>query len=203
MKLLVATRNAGKLREATAILSGGAIEVLGLDQAGVAWAPEEELLESADSFEGNARFKAEYFGKRSGLPTVADDSGLEVIALGGAPGVRSRRWAGATGSPSEVDAANNRELLRRLAGAPASRRRARYRCVLALVRPQGVGAEIFEGTCAGSILTAPRGEGGFGYDPLFLSDDLGATFAEAPAADKNRISHRGRAFEQLLQALIA
>lgn len=203
MKLLVATRNAGKLREATAILTGGGIDVVGLEQAGVGWSPEEELLESADSFEGNARFKAEFFGKRSGLPTVADDSGLEVIALGGAPGVRSRRWAGASGSAGEVDAANNRELLRRLAGAPASRRRARYRCVLALVRPHGVGAEIFEGTCAGSILTAPRGEGGFGYDPLFLSDDLGVTFAEAPAADKNRISHRGRAFTRLLQALTA
>lgn len=201
MKLLVATRNAGKLAEARAMLAGAAIEIASPDDVGVAWSPAEELLESAETFEGNARRKAEYFWKHSGLPTVADDSGLEVISLGGAPGIRSRRWAGAEGSPAEVDTANNRELLRRLIGAPDARRRARYRCVLALIRPPGMSAEIFEGSCSGTILTAPRGLGGFGYDPLFMADDLGLTFGEASAEEKNRISHRGTAFAKLAQAL--
>lgn len=201
MRLLIATRNAGKLVEARALLVPLGFDVVSPDEAGVPLRPQEELLETADSFEGNARLKAEYFAKASGLATVADDSGLEVIALGGAPGVRSRRWAGAGGSPDEVDAANNRELLRRLVGAPEARRRARYRCVLAyLERPDGI-AQIFEGTCAGTILTAARGSGGFGYDPLFLSDDLGVTFGEAPAEAKNRVSHRGRAFQALAAAL--
>lgn len=201
MRLLIATRNAGKLVEARALLAPLGFDVVSPDEAGVPLRPQEELLETADSFEGNARLKAEYFAKASGLATVADDSGLEVIALGGAPGVRSRRWAGAEGSPDEVDAANNRELLRRLVGAPEARRRARYRCVLAyLERPDGI-AQIFEGTCAGTILTAARGSGGFGYDPLFLSDDLGVTFGEAPAEAKNRVSHRGRAFQALAAAL--
>jgi XTP/dITP diphosphohydrolase len=201
VRLLIATRNAGKLVEARALLVPLGFDVVSPDEAGVPLRPQEELLETADSFEGNARLKAEYFAKASGLATVADDSGLEVIALGGAPGVRSRRWAGAGGSPDEVDAANNRELLRRLVGAPEARRRARYRCVLAyLERPDGI-AQIFEGTCAGTILTAARGSGGFGYDPLFLSDDLGVTFGEAPAEAKNRVSHRGRAFQALAAAL--
>lgn len=201
MKLLVATRNAGKLSEARAILATAEVEILSPDEAGIAWSAAEGVLEQAETFEGNARHKAEYFWKRSGLPTVADDSGLEVISLGGAPGVRSKRWAGAEGSPADVDAANNRELLRRLVGAPEARRRARYRCVLALIRPPGTGAEIYEGSCAGYILTAPRGEQGFGYDPLFFSDDLGVSFGEAAPADKNRVSHRGRAFAALLQSL--
>jgi XTP/dITP diphosphohydrolase len=201
VRLLIATRNAGKLVEARALLVPLGFDVVSPDEAGVPLRPQEELLETADSFEGNARLKAEYFAKASGLATVADDSGLEVIALGGAPGVRSRRWAGAGGSPDEVDAANNRELLRRLVGAPEARRRARYRCVLAyLERPDGI-AQIFEGTCAGTILTAARGSGGFGYDPLFLSDDLGVTFGEAPAEAKNRVSHRGRAFQALAASL--
>lgn len=201
MRLLVATRNAGKLAEARAILAPLGFDVVSPDEAGVPLRPQEELLETADSFEGNARFKAGYFAKASGLATVADDSGLEVIALGGAPGVRSRRWAGVEGSPDEVDAANNRELLRRLVGAPEARRRARYRCVLAYLERPGAIARIFEGTCAGTILTEPHGSGGFGYDPLFLSDDLGVSFGEAPAEEKNRVSHRGRAFQALATAL--
>lgn len=201
MKLLVATRNPAKLAEARQLLEPSGVTVTSPDEAGITWSAAEELLEQAEMFEGNARAKAEYFAKRVGLPTVADDSGLEVIALGGAPGVRSKRWAGASGTAEEVDAANNRELLRRLLGAPEARRRARYRCVLALAEPGQVVPRIFEGTCAGTILTEPRGTGGFGYDPLFLSDDLGKTFGEATADEKNRVSHRGRAFAELIAAL--
>ena len=135
------------------------------------------------------------------MPTVADDSGLEVFALGGAPGVRSRRWAGATGSGAEVDAANNAELLRRLLGAPEARRRARYRCVLVYLPQPGAVPQVFEGTCGGLVLEAPRGEGGFGYDPLFLSDDLGRTFGEVTAEEKDAVSHRGRALRSLAEAL--
>lgn len=201
MRLLVATRNRGKLAEARQVLEPLGVEVVSPDEAGVAWSAAEDLLEQAGTFEGNARAKAEYFARRVGMPTVADDSGLEVISLGGAPGVRSKRWAGATGSDDEVDAANNRELLRRLVGAPESRRRARYRCVLALAEPGQFAPRIFEGTCAGTILSEPRGTGGFGYDPLFLSDELGKTFGEATPEEKNRVSHRGRAFAELLAAL--
>jgi XTP/dITP diphosphohydrolase len=201
MRLLVATRNPGKLAEARQLLEPAGISVLSPDEAGVTWSAAEDLLEQAETFEGNAKAKAEYFAKRTGLPTVADDSGLEVIALGGAPGVRSRRWAAATGSAEEVDAANNRELLRRLLGAPEARRRARYRCVLALAEPGQFAPRFFEGTCSGTILTEPRGTGGFGYDPLFLSDDLGKTFGEATPEEKNRVSHRGRAFAELRVAL--
>jgi XTP/dITP diphosphohydrolase len=201
MKLLVATRNPGKLAEARQILEPSGITVVSPDEAGVLWSAAEDLLEHAETFEGNARAKAEYFARRAGMATVADDSGLEVISLGGAPGVRSRRWAGASGSADEVDAANNQELLRRLVGAPEPRRRARYRCVLALLEPGQFAPRIFEGTCSGTILVAPRGTGGFGYDPLFLSDDLGKTFGEATAQEKNGVSHRGRAFAELLAAL--
>lgn len=201
MKLLVATRSEGKQAEARRLLELAGIEVLFPDDAGVYRSPAEEGLESAETFEGNARLKAEYFCRRTGLPTVADDSGLEVISLGGAPGVRSRRWAGATGTATDVDAANNAELRRRLVGAPDARRRARYRCVLALLIPPDPFARIFEGTCSGTILAEPRGSGGFGYDPLFLSDELGLTFGEAPSADKDRVSHRGRAFAELVHVL--
>jgi XTP/dITP diphosphohydrolase len=132
---------------------------------------------------------------------VADESGLEVFHLGGAPGTRSRRWAGATGTAEEVDAANNAELLRRLAGAPELKRGARYRCALVLVRTVGAIPEVFEGECAGRILEAPAGTGGFGYDPLFCSADLGKSFGEATDAEKDRVSHRGRAFAALRAAL--
>lgn len=201
MRLLLGTRNAGKLAEAHAILGPLGFEMLAPDEAGVPLQPQEDLLESADTFEGNARHKAEYFARLSGLPTVADDSGLEVIALGGAPGVRSRRWAGAEGPADQVDAANNRELLRRLLGAPEARRRARYRCVVAYVDRAGAVPRIFEGSCAGSILTEARGTGGFGYDPLFLSDDLGVSFGEATPEAKNGVSHRGRALRALAASL--
>lgn len=201
MKLLVATRSAGKQAEVRRALEAAGHEVLFPDDAGLPETPAEGTLETAETFEGNARRKAEHFARLSGLPTVADDSGLEVYALGGAPGVRSRRWAGASGTPETVDSANNAELLRRLAGAPPERRRARYRCVLVLLPRAGGIPESFEGTCSGSILSEPRGKGGFGYDPLFLSDDLGGTFGEAAPADKDRVSHRGRAVQALVARL--
>jgi XTP/dITP diphosphohydrolase len=201
VKLLAATRSRGKQAEFRRLLEPDGVEVLFPEDAGLWESPAEDALELADSFERNARRKAEHFARLSGLPTVADDSGLEVFALGGAPGVRSRRWAGATGTAEEIDAANNTELLRRLRGAPDARRRAQYRCVLVLLREPGAVPEVFEGVCAGRILEAPRGHGGFGYDPLFLSDDLGRTFGEATAAEKDAVSHRGRALRALADAL--
>ena len=201
MKLLFATRSTGKQREVRRLLEAAGHEVLFPDDAGVAESRDEDNLEIADSFETNARLKAEYFAKKTGLPTIADDSGLEVLSLGGAPGVRSKRWAGAVGSPREVDEANNAELLRRLRGANEIRRRARYRCVLVFLRTPVAVPEVFEGSCGGRILEDARGEGGFGYDPLFLSDDLGKTFGEASGEEKDRISHRGRALEALIAAL--
>jgi XTP/dITP diphosphohydrolase len=155
----------------------------------------------ADSFEANARRKAEYFARLSSLPTLADDSGLEVLALGGAPGVRSKRWADATGTPAEVDAANNAELLRRLEGLPESKRLARYRCVLVFLRSASAVPLVAHGDCVGRILDAPRGSGGFGYDPLFYSDELGKSFGEATAEEKDAVSHRGRALRALAHAL--
>ena len=202
MKLLVATRSAGKQREVRRLLAGGALELLFPEDAGIPPTPAETLLELGESFAANARAKAEYFAKQTGLPTVADDSGFEVLSLGGEPGVRSKRWAGVDGTETEVDAANNAMLLHRLHGAPERKRRARYRCVLALYRtPRGF-PETFEGSCNGSILPEPRGTGGFGYDPLFLSDDLGKTFGEATPEEKDAVSHRGRAFAALRIALI-
>jgi XTP/dITP diphosphohydrolase len=201
VKLLAATRSAGKQREIRRILEPAGVEVVFPDDVMLYEEPSEELLETAETFEANARHKAEYFARRSGLPTFADDSGLEVLSLGGAPGVRSRRWTDATGSPAEVDAANNAELLRRLAGAPEARRRARYRCVLVLLRAPGAIPEVFEGSCGGRILESPSGSGGFGYDPLFWSDDLAKSFGEATAEEKDQVSHRGRALRSLAAAL--
>jgi len=201
VRLLAATRSAGKQREIRRVLEAAGHEVIFPDRAGVLETQEEDRLELSDSFETNARSKAEYFSRRTGLPTIADDSGLEVLVLGGAPGARSKRWAGATGSPAEVDAANNAELLRRLAGAEPERRRSRYRCVLVLIRRPGAVSEIFQGVCEGSILDAPRGSGGFGYDPLFLSVELGKTFGEATPEEKDSVSHRGRALQALISRL--
>jgi XTP/dITP diphosphohydrolase len=203
-KLLVATRSAGKQREIRALLADIAYEVVFPDDRGLWERPEEDGLEDAESFEGNARRKAEYFARISGLPTLAEDSGLEVFALGGAPGVRSRRFAfPALPDPAAQDAANNAELLRRLVGAPEDRRRARYRCVICfLERHDGV-PHGFEGTCLGRVLSAPAGTGGFGYDPLFHSDDLGTSFGLATREAKAAVSHRGRAFRAFTEWLAA
>jgi len=199
VKILVATRSEGKQREARRLLDVAGIEALFPDDVGVPADPAEDALELGDSFDANARCKAEYFARRTALATVADDSGLEVLALGGLPGVRSKRWAAVTARGADLDQANNAELLRRLAGAPPARRRARYRCVLAYLPTPGAAPELFEGTCAGAILEAPSGSGGFGYDPLFLSDDLGKSFGDATDVEKDEFSHRGRAFRLLIQ----
>ena len=201
MKLLAATRSAGKQREFRRVLEPSGIEVVLPDDVGLHPTRVEDSLELGDSFEINARRKAEHFARLSGLRTIADDSGLEVFSLGGAPGVRSRRWAGATGTEAQVDAANNAELLRRLAGAAGPRRGARYRCVLVYLAHAGMAPLSFEGTCAGRILEAPRGDGGFGYDPYFFSEELGKTFGEASPEEKDRVSHRGRALRALLESL--
>ena len=201
MRLLAATRSGGKQQEIRRVLVPAGVEVVFPDELGLFESPGEEALELAESFEGNARRKAEHFARLSGFPTVADDSGLEVLSLGGAPGVRSRRWAGASGTPDEVDAANNAELLRRLRGASEPRRRARYRCVLIFLETADAVPELFEGSCGGRILEAPSGTSGFGYDPLFWSDELGKTFGDATAEEKDAVSHRGRALRVLAAAL--
>ena len=201
MKLLVATRSTGKQRELERLFAGSGIDVTFPDDVGILESPDEALLEGSDSFEANARHKAEYFARKTRLPTVADDSGLEVLALGGAPGVRSKRFSGFDGSPDVVDEANNDELLRRLAGAPPERRGARYRCVLVyLTRPDAL-ARPFEGICNGRILDQRDGAEGFGYDPLFYSDDLHKPFGRASAEEKDGVSHRGRAFQALKEYL--
>jgi XTP/dITP diphosphohydrolase len=201
VKLLAATRSAGKQREFRRVLKPSGVEVVFPDDIGLYATQAENMLELGETFETNARRKAEHFARLSGLPTVADDSGLEVLSLGGAPGVRSRRWAGVSGSDAEVDAANNAELARRLAGATGARRGARYRCVLVYLSKQGGVPQVFEGSCAGQILEQPKGEDGFGYDPYFLSDELGKTFGEASPAEKDSVSHRGRALRELAAAL--
>ncbi len=201
MTLLVATRSQGKQREVKRILEGAGIAVVFPDEAGILEESAEDALELGDTFAVNARAKAEYFARRTGLPTIADDSGLEVFALGGAPGVRSKRWGALTAGGRALDEANNAELLRRLAGAPAKRRGARYRCVLVYLPLPSAAPEVFEGSCSGVILEEPRGTGGFGYDPLFLSDELGKSFGEATEAEKDGVSHRGRALRALIERL--
>ena len=200
MKLLVATRSPGKAREIRDLFAGLPFELAFPPDRFLERLPDEADLEIGASYVENAVAKARYFATRSGLPTVADDSGIEVDALGGAPGPRSARWAGVEGPGA--DAANNALLLEQLAGVPEERRTARYRCVVAfLAVPSGV-PEIVEATCEGFILPEPRGQGGFGYDPLFYSPELQMSFGEAPAGAKHRVSHRGRAFRALIEVLL-
>lgn len=197
----MATRSPGKQREIRPLLGSRGIEVLFPGDLGLEPDLAEEVVESFPTFALNAVAKAKYFFRRSGgIPTLADDSGLEVDALEGEPGVLSKRWAGLAGDGRDVDAGNNALLLSRLAHVPPDRRTARYRCVLALVEPDAAPV-TFAGTTEGTILTAPQGTGGFGYDPLFLSHDLGCTFAEAPAEAKHAVSHRGRALQEFLRSL--
>lgn len=201
-RILVATRSPAKLAEIRRILGEGPdLHVLELDEAGVAPDPMEDDLEPYDTFEENALSKARHFHALTRLPTVADDSGLEVDALGGAPGVRSKRFAPDEGlEGTAMDAANNRHLLRRLEGTPEKERGARYVCTAVLVR-DGVEPLVRRGEVSGLILDHPRGDGGFGYDPLFFVPELGRTFAEVAMEEKNRMSHRGRAFRALALAL--
>ncbi|MFQ5703875.1 MAG: non-canonical purine NTP pyrophosphatase [Gemmatimonadales bacterium] len=199
-RLLFATRSAGKAREIRQILGSLPYEIVFPDDIGLYESVDEATVEDAATFSGNAQRKAEYFVRRAGMPTVAEDSGLEVFSLGGAPGVRSRRFALATQGQDE---ANNAELLRRLAGASPERRTARYRCSVVFLAHESALPVVFEGECRGRILKSPCGTGGFGYDPLFFSDDLGVCFGEASFADKDAVSHRGRALRAFAEWLLA
>ena len=197
MKLLVGTRSAGKTREIRDLFAGLPFTLVFPADQLLARLPDEADLESSRSYAENAVAKARYFATRGGLPTVADDSGIEVEALGGAPGPRSARW-----SLEGTDAANNALLLEQLADVPDAARGARYRCVVAFLATPSSVPEIVEATCEGVILREPRGSGGFGYDPLFYSAELQMTFGEAAPAAKHRVSHRGRAFRALIEVLL-
>jgi XTP/dITP diphosphohydrolase len=185
-RLLVATRSEHKLRELRELLELRNGELITLDDAGV----DGEPVEDGATFEDNAAIKARFGLAATGLPTLADDSGIEVDALGGGPGVRTRRYAGEDATDEE----NNEKLLTELAGLPPERRGARYVCVLALALPGGGDRLLYaRGECTGRIVTSPRGSGGFGYDPIFEPEGEpvgGRTFGEWSAEAKNRISHR-------------
>ncbi len=186
-KFVLASHNQKKTLEIRDIIAPMGIELLNLADFPGAPIPEE----TGDTFRANAVIKAEAACAFTRLPCLADDSGLLVDALGGAPGVYSARFAGRHAS----DRDNNLLLLEKLAEIPDKRRTARFECVIAVAIPKGA-TRTFCGETRGRILTAPRGTGGFGYDPLFLSDELGLTFGEAPGELKNRISHRSRALAE-------
>ncbi|MEI6739695.1 MAG: non-canonical purine NTP pyrophosphatase [Gemmatimonadaceae bacterium] len=202
--LLVATRSIGKVRELLPLLAAHGWAAESLASAGIPETVEEEALECFPTFEANALAKARWFAARSGGRVVlADDSGLEVDALGGAPGVRSKRWSERPELTGEaLDAANNARLRQALeavgANAPSARR-ARYVCAAACVWPGG--ELVRRGETAGVVLAAPVGTGGFGYDPYIWSSELGATFAQVDQSAKAAVSHRGRAVRAMLAAM--
>ena len=196
--MLLATRSSGKLRELRALFAEHRIAVIDLEQAGIEERPEEDALEVYDTFEENALAKAHYFNRAAGMPVVADDSGLVVAALNGAPGVLSKRWSGRTDLRGQaLDDENNRLLIERLRGVDD--RRAHYVCAAAFV--DGAREVVRRGEVHGRIVETATGRGGFGYDPYFLADELGRTFGEARAEEKQRISHRARVFRALLGAI--
>ncbi len=208
--VVVATRNAGKLRELAPMLEAAGFVAVGLSSLGIEESPMEEGLESHDSFEANALAKARHFASLlagqpllAGHAVLADDSGLEVEALGGEPGVRSKRWSGRTELRGrELDEANNARLVREMEGV--TDRDARFVCAAAWVGPDGEGGQlemVALGDVRGRILEAPRGEEGFGYDPFFWSAELGRTFAESTREEKAGVSHRARAVGALLESL--
>jgi XTP/dITP diphosphohydrolase len=185
-RLVLATSNPGKVAELALLLrEWGDVDAVSLATFPGVRCPEERET----TYVENARAKAEAVAAATALPALADDSGLEVEALGGAPGIRSARWA-------PTDAARIAKLLAALAGTPAAGRRARFRCAVALAWPAGP-TEIAEGECTGVIAEETAGAAGFGYDPIFVSDDLGRTFAAASAEEKDRVSHRARAVRAL------
>lgn len=192
-RLLLATRNKGKVRELQDLLSGTGIEVVDLSQY-----PDVHLEETGDTFAANARMKAEAAARATGLWCLADDSGLEVDALGGRPGVYSGRFAG----EGATDEENNRLLLQKLEGVPKSQRTARFVSAVVLCSPSGE-CIVREGYCSGVIGFEPKGSGGFGYDPLFYVPEEGMTYAELPLARKNEISHRARAFQAIKADIIS
>jgi XTP/dITP diphosphohydrolase len=202
-RLLIATHSAHKLAELRELLQLEHGELVSLDDLGIADDPEE----SGSTFATNARIKARFGARRTGLPTLADDSGLEVDALGGGPGVRTKRYAG----PNATDVDNNTKLLAALAGLPPDRRGGRYVCVLALATPgpdaaprAAVPIRLVRGTTRGRIATEPRGSGGFGYDPIFEPEGEppgGRTFGQWSPAEKHAVSHRGRAARRMTPIL--
>jgi XTP/dITP diphosphohydrolase len=202
-RLLVATRSRHKLRELRQLLGVvDAVDLVSPDDLGIAGEPEE----TGETFETNARLKARFYALRSGLPTLADDSGIEVDALGGGPGVRTRRYSG----PDATDESNNAKLLRELGPLPPERRGARYVCVLALALPDGAGPRgglrtvVRRGTCRGRIAPVPKGTGGFGYDPIFEPASErpgGRTLGQWSPEAKNAISHRSRAARRMAPVL--
>lgn len=212
MKLLIATSNPHKIEEIMAVARemGADLELTSLKDAGI---DVPEPVEDKDTFEGNALLKAEYYAGHAQMPCLADDSGLEVDALGGAPGVLSARYAGVAGGRDAVDPANNRKLLAELGDTPANQRTARFVCAMALVWPDAARQALqVRGTFEGRIITpdqaedpahayAGRGAHGFGYDPLFWLADRGCTSAELAPAEKNAISHRGHATRLMLETL--
>lgn len=195
--LLVATRARHKLEELRALLALPGVELVSPDDLGI----DGEPVEDGETFEANALIKARWYGARAGIPTLADDSGLEVDALQGGPGVRTRRYAGEDAS----DTQNNEKLLRALRAVPQEGRSARYRCVLVyLDRSDASEPLVRDGTFEGRIALAPRGTGGFGYDPIFepATEPLGGrTVGELSADEKNRISHRAIAARAMAAAL--
>lgn len=193
-RVVLATNNKGKIAELRAILGGSSLELLSADEVG--GLPDVE--ETAETFEENAFLKAQEVSRHTGLAAIADDSGLEVEALGAAPGVRSARYAG----DAQDDAANVAKLLAELQVVPAAERGARFVCVAAFVDTEGRRLTA-RGTCEGSIAGGPRGTRGFGYDPVFVPEGYDRTMAELPAETKNVVSHRGKAFRALREQLRA
>lgn len=191
--LLLATYNKGKIREFRSILSGIPYEILTLTDCGIT----KEVEESGETYEQNALLKATSMASLSCLLTMADDSGLEVDALGGEPGVRSARYAG----ENKTDADKIAFLLAKLKDAPDKGRNAQFRCVIAIAVPNGK-AILFSGTCQGVITAEPRGTQGHGYDPIFYIPELGKAMAELTMAEKNRVSHRAKAAAKAKEYLI-
>lgn len=187
-ELLIATHNEGKIRELSQMLAGLPLRLRRLAE----WPDLPEAEETGTTFAENAVLKAVHYSARAGLLTLSDDSGLEVAALGGAPGVRSARYGGASANYGERIA----RLLAEVEAAGAAPRAARFVCVIALADPATGEVETFEGICAGRLAAAPRGAGGFGYDPVFIPEGYHQTFGELPAEVKQEISHRARAFRQ-------
>ena len=194
-KLLVATSNRGKLRDFAAVASGHGIEIDVIPD----FAKLPPVLEDAPTFEGNAQKKAEFYSRYSnGLAVLADDSGLEVDALNGAPGIFSARYASSPEHPNASDTENNAKLLAELADVADPGRTARFVCVIAVAQ-NGKTLATVRGEAEGVILHGPRGSGGFGYDPLFFFPNLGKTFAELAPEEKAKASHRGKAFQKMME----
>ncbi|AQP44989.1 RdgB/HAM1 family non-canonical purine NTP pyrophosphatase [Tessaracoccus flavus] len=194
-RLVLATNNPKKLNELRRILGSAGLDVEVLGLRDVARYPEPD--ETERTFEGNAFLKATAAARETGLVALADDSGLEVDELGGMPGVRSARWAG----PAQDDEDNNALLLAQLDGVPRERRSARFVCALAMVSPDGE-RRVWHGTMHGHIADAPEGEGGFGYDPLFVPAGMTVTSAELTPDEKDSISHRGIAVRKFVDYLV-